>query len=169
MEKINEIIKELIVYDYILFGSLLLIFLIFIIIGIVFRHKIFLAIFLIIFAFITLILGSTFGYVEMHNYLFKNETALISQKKLSFTQAIVVYGTIKNVSQRDFKSCKISASVYRISGNEIKDYIKKFKPIAKMSIVEEDIAVGQEREIKIIISPFVYSGDYNVSLGADCR
>ncbi|ABB45148.1 hypothetical protein Suden_1874 [Sulfurimonas denitrificans DSM 1251] len=169
MYKINEFIKELILYDYILFGSLLLVFLILLIIGIVFRQKTLLAVFLIFFAFIILIFGSTVGYVEMHNYLFKNETTLTSQKKLSFTQAVVVYGRVKNVSQRDFKSCKVSATVYRFSGNEIKDYIKKFKPIVKMSIVEEDIAIGQEREIKIIISPFVYGGDYNVSLGADCR
>lgn len=169
MYKINEFIKELIIYDYILFGSLLFLFLILILIGVIFRHKTILAIFLIIFAFFTLIVGSTFGYVEMHKYLFKNETTLISQKKLSFTQAIVVYGTLKNSSKRDFESCKITASAYRVSGNKLKDYIRKFKPIVKMSIIEEDVAIGQEREIKIIISPFVYGGDYNVSLGADCR
>ncbi len=169
MEKLNEFIKELIIYDYILFGVSLLLFLLFITIGIIFYRKKLLAFFLILFAFTTLIFGSTLGYVEMHKYLFKNEITLISQKKLSFTEAIVLYGTLKNLSNRDFKSCKIRATAYRVSGNKIKDYIRKFKPIAKMSIVEENIALGQEREIKIIIDPFVYSGDYNISLGADCK
>lgn len=169
MDKINEIIKELIVYDYILFGSLLFLFLIFIIIGILLRNKKYLALIFILFAFIILTVGSTFGYVEMHRYLFKNEITLTSEKKLSFTQAVVVYGTLKNSSLRDFKSCKVIATAHRVSGNEIKDYIRKFKPIAKTSIIEENIAIGQEREFKIIIDPFVYSGDYNVSLGAYCR
>lgn len=169
MHKLNEFIKELIVYDYILFGSLLLFFLLFIIIGVLFRHKKYLALFFILFAFIVLILGSTLGYVEMHKYFFKNEITLTSQKKLSFTEAVVVYATLKNSSQRDFKSCKVYATAYKVSGNKIKDYIRQFKPIAKTLIIEENILIGQEREIKIIIDPFVYDGDYSVSLGTYCR
>ena len=105
----------------------------------------------------------------MHDYLFKNETVLLSQKKLSFTQAAVVYGTLKNVSKKDFKSCEVSATVYRVSGNIWKDTVRRLKPITKMSIVEENIAIDEERDIKIIIDPFTYGGDYNVTLGADCR
>jgi glucan phosphoethanolaminetransferase (alkaline phosphatase superfamily) len=169
MDKLNEFIKELIIYDYILFGGLLLLFLLFITIGILLRHIKILALLLVLVAFIMLIFGSIFGYIEMHKYLFKNEVTLNSQQKLSFTEAVVVYATLKNSSLRDFKSCKVSATVYRVSGNKIKDYIRKLKPIAKMSIIEDNIAIGQEREIKIIIDQFTYGGDYNVSLGADCR
>lgn len=169
MQTVSEFIKNLIIYDYILFGSLLALFLLFIVLGIVFRHKLALALFFIFFAFGLLVGGATFGYVAMHDYLFKNETTLLNQKKLSFTQAAVVYGTLKNVSKKDFKSCKVSATAYSVSGNVLKDYVRTLKPIAKMSIVEENIPVGEEREIKIIIDPFTYSGDYNVTLGADCK
>jgi hypothetical protein len=166
---ITNFINNLIIYDYILFGALFFVFLLFIIIGIILRHRVGIALFLILFAFIQLIVGSTYGYLKMHEYLFKNETSIISQKKLTFTQAIVLYGTIKNVSKKDFSSCKITAKVYKISENKLKDYLLKFKPINKMSIIENDIAVGQEREIKVIIEPFTYAYDYNVSLGADCK
>lgn len=169
MQAVSEFIKNLIIYDYILFGSLLALFLLFIVLGIVFRHKLALALFFIFFAFGLLVGGATFGYVAMHDYLFKNETTLLSQKKLSFTQAAVVYGTLKNVSKKDFKSCKVSATAYSVSGNALKDYVRRLKPITKMSIIEENIPVGEEREIKIIIDPFTYSGDYNVTLGADCK
>lgn len=169
MGAVTKFIKELIIYDYILFGSLLTLFIIFIILGIVFRRKTFLAIFLVLFAFIILVAGSTFGYMAMHQYLFKNQTTIISQKKLSFTKAVVVYGTLKNTSDRDFKSCKITASAYKVSGNKIKNYLFKFKPINKMSIVESDILKGHEREIKFIIEPFTYANDYNISLGANCK
>ena len=169
MQTVSEFIKNLIIYDYILFGSLLALFLLFIIFGIVFRHRLGVALFLIFFAFSLLLGGATFGYKAMHDYLFKNETTLLSQKKLSFTQAAVVYGTLKNVSKKDFKSCKVNATAYSVSGNMLKDYVRRLKPIANMSIVEENIAIDEEREIKIIIDPFTYSGDYNVTLGADCR
>jgi hypothetical protein len=166
---INKFINELIIYDYILFGSLLILFIIFVLVGVIFRRKTLLAIFIILFAFITLFAGSIFGYIAMHQYLFKNETTIISQKKLSFTKAVVVYGTLKNSSERDFKSCKITASAYKVSSNEIKNYLLKFKPIIKMSIIENDILKGQEREVKFIIEPFTYIGDYNVSIGANCK
>jgi hypothetical protein len=38
-----------------------------------------------------------------------------------------------------------------------------------MSIIEEYIAVSETREFKIIVEPFTYSRDYNISLGADCK
>ncbi|MDK9692731.1 MAG: DUF2393 domain-containing protein [Sulfurimonas sp.] len=169
IQKLSEFIKNLIIYDYILFGSLLALFLLFIILGIIFRHRLGVALFFIFLAFSLLLGGATFGYKAMHDYLFKNETVLLSQKKLSFTQAAVVYGTLKNVSKKDFKSCEVSATVYRVSGNIWKDTVRRLKPITKMSIVEENIAIDEERDIKIIIDPFTYGGDYNVTLGADCR
>jgi len=166
---INKYINELIIYDYILFGGLLVIFLLFIIIGIILRNRVGLALFFILFAFIELVVGSTYGYIKMHEYLFKNETSITTQKKLTFTQAIVIYGTLKNISKKDFTSCKITAKVYKVSENKIKDYVLKLKPINKMSIIENDILKGQEREIKLIIEPFTYEHDYNISLGADCK
>jgi len=169
MDKITAFINELIMYDYILFGSLLLIFILLIFLGIIMRRKTAIAVLIILLAFITLVVGSTFGYITMHQFLFKNTTSIISQKKLTYTKAIVVYGEIKNLSKNNFKNCKITAKVYKVSGNEIKDYLLKFKPITKMSIIEYDIPKGQQRDIKFIIEPFTYSKDYNISLGASCR
>lgn len=168
MSIISKFINNLIAYDYVLFGSLFVLFIIFVSVGIILRRKTLLAIFIIVFAFITLFAGSIFGYIEMHQYFFKNETTIISQKKLSFTKAVVVYAKLKNTSDRDFKSCKITATAYKVSNNEIKNYLLKFKPIIKMSILENDILKGQEREVKFIIEPFTYTNDYNVSIGADC-
>jgi hypothetical protein len=168
-QRITDFINELIIYDYILFGTLLLLFILFIILGIFLRNRVALALFFIFFAFIELLAGSTYGYIKMHEYLFKNETSITSQKKLNFTQAIVVYGVVKNISDRDFSSCKITAKVHKVSENKMKEAILKLKPLNKMSIVEYDIAKGQHREVKIIVEPFTYGGDYNITLGADCR
>lgn len=167
--KITAFINELILYDYILFSSIFVLFLLFVILGILLRHKTTLAIFLVLISFSILIAGPTIGYAKMHEYIFKNTIELISQKKLNFTQAVVVKGNITNTSKRFFKNCKIIAGANKASKNELKNYIYSFKTLAKMSIIEEDIAIGEKREFKIIIEPFRYSKDFNITIGASCK
>ncbi len=168
-EKITVFMNELVIYDYILFGSVFILFLLFIILAIILRKKVGLSIFLIIFSFLILTLGPTLGYIKMHEYLFKNSCALVSQKRLSFTPAIVVNGTITNESKFDFSSCKITASAYKSSKNIIKKYIYPLKPLNKMSILEHNILKGQTKEFKIIVEPFTYPKDYNISIKASCK
>ena len=168
-EKITTFVNGLITYDYILFGSVFGIFLLLLILAILLRNKLGLAIFILLLSFSVLILGPTLGYIKMHEYLFKNSTKLTSQKKLEFVKAIVVKGSLTNESKFDFKSCKITANVYKASKNELKNYIYQFKPLKKMSILEENISKGSTIDFKILVEPFTYSKDYNISLGAKCK
>jgi len=167
--KITAFIHGLITYDYILFGSAFGLFVLFIILAILLRKKIGFSIFLVLLSFTILTLGPTIGYVKLHEYLFKNSTKLISQKKLSFTNAIVVKGRLTNDSKMDFKSCKITAKVHKVSKNSLKNYIYQFKTIKKMSIIEENIIKDKSINFKIIVEPFTYSRDYNISLEAKCK
>ena len=167
--KITAFIDGLIPYDYALFGGAFLLFIIFIILGLMLRRKIVLSLLFILLAFTTLLLGPTLGYIKMHEYLFKNTVTLTSQKRLKFSEAVIVYGTLTNESKKYFKECKITASAYSVTSNKYKNYLKKLKPFQKMSIFEKDIAVAETRKFKIIVEPFRYSRDYNISLGADCR
>ena len=166
--KIQAFLDTLIIYDYILFGASFVLFILFIILGIILRKKIVLAIFFILLGFFTLILAPTIGRMQMHNYLFSNTLTLSSQKKLEFTKAIVVKGSLENTSKFNFSSCKITANVHKVSKSEIKNYILKFKTIKKMSILEEDIPKATSINFKIIVEPFTYSRDYNITLGAKC-
>jgi len=167
-EKIITFINGLIVYDYVLFGSIFILFILFILLAVVLRDKTKIAVFLTFFAFLLLFVGPVVGYVQMHKILFKNSVELISQKKLHFTKAVVVKGSIKNESKFNFKSCKIIASAYKVSTNAIKNMIFPFNPFKKMSILEYDIKKGETREFKIIVEPFTYSKEYNISIGAEC-
>jgi len=167
--KITAFIDSLIMYDYILFGASFGLFLLFIILTILLRKKAFFASIFGLLSFLILILGPTLGFVKMHEYLFKNSTKITSQKRLEFTNAIVLKGTLTNESEFDFKSCKITANVHKVSKNRLKSYIYKFKTLKKMSIVEEYILKKQTIDFKIIIEPFSYSKDYNITLGAKCK
>jgi hypothetical protein len=167
--KMQSFIDGLITYDYILFGAVLVLFVLFIILAILLRRKLGLAIFFVLIAFATFLLGPTLGYIALHKFLFKNHTELIEQKKLNFSEAVIVKGRLFNDSKFDFKSCKITASAFKVTSNKYKNYIYKLKPFKKMSIVEKDIKKGQTREFKIIVEPFTYKRDYNISLEANCK
>lgn len=168
-EKLTAFINNLILYDYILFGSVFLIFILFIILAIVLHRKVGVAIFLVLFAFATLLLGSTLGYIQMHKFLYKNSVTLTSQKKLNFTQAVVVKGTVSNESKFNFERCVITASAYKITKNKYKNMLMPFKPFQKATVVEENIPKGTTREFKMFIEPFTYSNEYNLSLEASCK
>ncbi len=168
-DKITAFIEGLITYDYILFGSVFTLFILFIILAIMFRRKMALSIFLILFSFTILTLGPTLGYIKMHEYLYKNSCKLVSQKKLSFTPAIVVNGTITNESKFDFSSCKITASVYKSSKNIIKKYIYPLKPLKEVSILEDNILKGETQKFKMIVEPFTYNKEYNISIKGSCK
>ena len=134
-ENSTTFLDGLIFYNYIFFGAIFSLFLLLTILGIILRHKILLAIFLIVLSFTILIVGSTLGHTKVNQFLYKNNTKLISQKHLTYSNAVVVYGVIKNNSKFDFKNCTISANVYKVSSNTIKNYIYGFKPFTKMSIL----------------------------------
>jgi len=166
---IDEFINNLMLYDYMLFGGAFVLFILFIILAIVLRNKLGLAMFFVLLAFSTLILSPTLGYIELHKYLFKNTTKLTYQKKLEFTKATVIKGTITNDSKFNFSSCNITASAYKVSKNKYRNYLLRFKPFQKMSIVKEDIAIGEQRGFKMIMEPFTYAKDFNISIHAKCK
>ena len=168
-EKISAFISELIIYDYILFGAIFALFILFMILSIILRHKTLLASFFMLLSFAILFIAPIVGYEELHTYLFKNTIKLTSQKKLNFTKAVVVKGVLKNETSHPFKSCKITASLHKVSKNKIKNYIYKFKSFQNMSIVRDSIAAKESIEFKMIIEPFTYSKDYNITLKARCR
>jgi hypothetical protein len=168
-EKITAFIHTLSMYDYILFGSAVFLFFFFIIVAILLRNRLGIALTFVILGFASLMLGPTVGYMELHKYLYKHSLTLLSYKKLHFTNAVVIYANLKNESKLDFKECVIKAQAYKVTKNKYKNYIYKLKPFQKMSIVQADIKKGESREIKMLMEPFSYARDFNISLGADCR
>ena len=65
---INEFLNSLISYDYILFGIIVLVFILLVVFIIVFRHKRVLFVFLVILAMLTLAVFPFVGYSIMHVY-----------------------------------------------------------------------------------------------------
>jgi hypothetical protein len=166
---IARFIEELIVYDYILLGSTFFIFITLVILAIVKRNKTYMSIFLFTLAFSIAILSPTIIRTQMHKVLFKNSATITDKKELTYTNAVIVYAKVKNTSKYNFSICKIEVDAYKVSGNSIKDYLFKLNPFLTASSIEYDIAKGEEIDIKVILEPFIYEKDYNISIGASCR
>lgn len=168
-EKILTFIHGLVSYDYILFGGIFVLFLLLLMITLLLRTKPVLSMLTLLLSLAVLFTGPIIGYIKLHNFLYKNSCNVTDIKQLHFTPALVISATVTNESKKNFSTCKISANVYKVSHNAILDKIFPFNPFKKMSIVENNIEKNETRTIKIIIEPFNYNKDYNVSLGADCR
>lgn len=167
--KVTAFIDELIIYDYVLFASSFTLFILFIVLTIILHKKIGVAIFFLILAFSALLIMPSYGYIVMHNYLFKNSVTLERAQKLLYSEALLVRGVVTNESRFDFSSCRVSASVYRVTQNKYKNYLLKFKPFMSSSIVTPEIAQGESHRFEFFVEPFTYSNEYNITLGADCK
>jgi hypothetical protein len=168
-EKFTAFMDGLITYDYILFATIFALFILLLIFAILLRKRLKSFLFVLLLSFITLFAGPTLGYKEMHKYLFKNSITLTSQKKLTFTPAIVIKASVKNESNFNFQRCKITATVHKASKNRLKNYIYQFKVLQKMSILEDNIVKDETRIFKMIVEPFNYKKDYNITLKASCK
>ena len=167
--KLNAFIEQLILYDYLLFGAAVLLFVLFLILAILLHRRRGLAALLVVMAFTLLLTLPTVGHMQMHAYLFKNTTIIESHKALEFTKALIVNGKLTNESDRDFSQCAVTAGVYKIAHNPLLDMLYPLNPFKKETIIKEGILSGQTVPFKIIVDPFSYSRDYNLSIGANCR
>lgn len=167
---IQDFINHLIIYDYFLFGGIIILFILLLILAIILRHKIGWAIFFVLVAFGVLTAGPVAGYIALHKYLFQHTLLIHELKALEFTEALLIKGDINNTSKRTFNECTLHAGVYKVTHNKIFDPIYPYIPFKKSSLrVEKIIPPGQSASFKLFVEPFRYTKDYNITLKAECR
>lgn len=167
--KITAFLDGLILYDYLLFGGTLLLFILLLILAVLLQKKLVVSLLIIFLAFGIVTLGPTLGYVKLHDFIFKNETSIQEVKALEFTQALIVWGDLNNTSKHHFSECAVTAEVYKVANNPLFDAIYPLNPFKTATTMAKDIAAGESYAYKIIVEPFTYSQEYNISVGAKCR
>ncbi len=169
-ETISTFIRQLNLYDYALFGALILLVMLLLILAIVVRKKSGLSIALILLALTLLIAGPTLGYLQLHQFLYKTTTHITTLKALEFSQALVIKGEVYNASKRHLDNCTITAKIFKVSGNPYLDMLYPLNPFKKMSILKDvNLSSGERYKFKMIVEPFTYTKEYNLSIGAQCR
>ncbi|MDD5717508.1 MAG: DUF2393 family protein [Sulfuricurvum sp.] len=167
---IIDFIHHLLIYDYFLFGGIFVLFILFLTFSIALRKKIGLAIVFVLLAFAILTAGPVVGYLALHHYLFKHSIVIQQVKALEFTEALLIKGEIKNRSKRPFSECTYHTAIYKVRHNKFIDPIYPFIPFKKSTIIlTQSIAPGQSAPFKLIIEPFRYTQDYNLTLKGECR
>ncbi len=168
--KIIDFINNLLIYDYFLFGGIILLFVLLLILAIVLREKIAFAVFLVLLAFGILTAGSVGGYLWLHSYLFKSKVTVTEVKALEFTEALLVRGEVHNLSKRPFSRCVLTTGVHKVTHNRYIDTIYPYIPFQKSSYtLEETIGAGERAPFKLFVEPFRYTKDFNITVKADCR
>ncbi len=169
-QKIIAFIDSLILYDYILFGAVAALFILFLLLAVLIRRRAGLSVFMVLLAFIILLLGPTLGYTKLHDYLFKNEITLTDVRKLEFTDALMLQGTLLNTSKFPFTLCRVTAGTYKVSGNALMDMLLPLNPFRKVSLdIDTPLEPGQSEPFKLFIERFHYQKEYNITIGADCQ
>ncbi len=156
-------------YDYILFAISGALFFLILLLAIILRHRTGLSLLLVFISFVIIIAGPIIGYNYIHATLFKTEISDLTIKRLEFSEAVVIKGNLTNLGKQPFHKCTISSKAYRGATNFLEEMVYPLKPFLKMSIIkEEDINVSQSVDFKMILEPFTYSKEYNISIKANC-
>ena len=168
-EKLLTFVHALSVYDLIYFGVVFLVFIILIIFTLLLRKHLTIALFILLVAILEVALGPTLGFDYFHNWLFKNSIHITKAKKLHFVEAVVIEGNFKNESRFNFKSCKLTATIYKETHNKFKNLVLRLKPIKSATLTLKDIPKGADANFKFLIEPFRYKKDFNVTVEGMCK
>ncbi len=169
-EKLTAFIAQLTLYDYVLFGAVIFVLILLLILAIIVRKKTALSFALILMALVLLLTGPTLGYVKLHQFLYKTTTQILEVKALEFSKALVVKGVVHNRSKRHLSTCSITTEIFKVSGNPYLDMLYPLNPFKKVSILKDvNLSSGEHYEFKMIVEPFTYTKEYNLSIGAACR
>lgn len=174
MDALKASIKALVnsfhLYDYVLIGASAGLFLLLLLLAIVLRHKTLTSLLLIIFSFIVIAVGPVIGYKFVHGTIYKHSITDMLIKPLAFSEAILIKGTLTNQGRQTFNSCQINAKAYRGADNFLEELVYPLKPFLETSIVTEDaLDVNSSMDFKILLEPFTYAKEYNISVKANCQ
>ena len=164
-------VKHFGLYDYLSFGWLLFTFLALIILASLIAKKSSVAsLLMIILALITLLVSPFFIKIKLGETLRNVSTEITMVKKLTFSDSLIVEGMIYNHANKDFSLCVVHTIIYKQSdATGIKAFINTLKPIANQSIlVKQDLPKEGVMEFQSVFDDFIYSGDVNASLKAEC-
>jgi ABC-type transport system involved in multi-copper enzyme maturation permease subunit len=169
-KNIIEFLHTLSLYDYLLFGGIVFLFLFLLIVSILLRHKQTLAISLVLLAFITLLTSPVAGYIALHALLYKHSITLTTVKDLTFTEALLIKGDLNNTSNETFKECRLYVGVSKISPIKPLNKLYVYLPFRRQTIIIKGPIKPKDSEtFKLLIQPFNYTKRHNVTVLGQCR
>jgi len=168
-ERLLVFLHTLTLYDLLYIGAVFLLFILLVLLTLFLRRKITVALLILLFSILEISIGLTFGFGYFHDAIFKKSITITKAKKLHFVEAVVIEGKLKNESKFNFKSCKLTAIIYKETHNKYKNLLFKLKPLKSKSVTIKNIPKGDDIDFKFLIEPFKYKKDINVSVDGVCK
>lgn len=157
-------------YDYIAYAWLALLFFAMILLSIlVARRGPVFSIFILMLSLVLLFAGPFILKHYLDRYLRPSLSTLIEVKKLNFSDALMVTGSIKNISKKSFSICRVDISVIENSDNSVKVFLNQLKPLRKKTIVvDETIELNMTKDFRAVFDGYRYLKNINVSINSEC-
>ena len=145
---------------------LLFLFMLFVSIYFIGRSKI-LGILLLFFSLVFFGVGVFFVGNFLDSHLRTRSIEVVSQQRLSYTDALVVVVEISNLSKKNFKHCRVRLKFHYFD-NGYKKLLNSFKAFEKASMVVENLQVGETRRVNTVIDGFRANREYNITTNSEC-
>jgi len=173
MENMKKVIIDffntLSVYDYIGFFLTIFLFTLFLILALLLRRRTKLSVLLVIVGFLFLFAGPSAAHIFVKKTIFKHDVQISEVRKLVYSDTLLIKGSLRFFGRKDSRHCKIDAKVHKYSPNAVKGFINELKTLASGSqSIHQQFTKGDTVNFKIVIEPFVYQGDYNITLNSGC-
>jgi hypothetical protein len=106
--------------------------------------------------------------ILLDDYLRKSVVTIDRVKRLVYSHALLVEGTIRNAGKVDFSRCDLVLSVYR-PNKTLGAWTPWIKPLrVAIRPFDKPLTKGEDQPFKIIVDDFPALQDFNVSLIGRC-
>lgn len=164
-----EFFNNLTGYDYAGFLIALILFILFLILALMLRKRTKLAMLLISFSFIALFGGPVGVHALVKHTLYKHEARITDVKKLHYSDTLLIKGDLEYLGDKMASSCVIDVKVHKQEGSFFKDIAHTIKPYKQGSAkLLMQLDKGDSKDFKVVIEPFTYAGDYNITVSSGC-
>ena len=166
---IVDFFNTLSVYDYIGFFLTIFLFTLFLILALLLRRRTKLSIALVLIAFVFFFAGPSAAHIFVKSTMFKSKAKIEEVKKLFYSDTLLIKGTLLYAGKKDANHCVVDAFVHKSSPNMVKDFVYNLKSFKSGSqTLDKLFTKGDSIDFKIVIEPFRYKGDYNITLDSGC-
>ena len=157
-------------YDYIGFIVVFIIFFLFIVLALLLRRRTLLSMILVVCSFFFLFGGPVLAHLLVQNSYYKSKAEITEVKQLYYSDTLILRGVLHFLGKKDATHCMIEASLYKKSPNILKDLVYGLKAYRSASTnMDKVLTYGDDVSFKIVIEPFNYKGDYNITVNSGCH
>jgi predicted small secreted protein len=157
-------------YDYAAYAWLILIFFVTILLAIMVAKKSPVFSILILIISLTLLFAGPFVLKHyLDKFIRPTSNKTLEVKKLTFSNTLIINGSITNLSKKSFSTCNVNVSVVKSSTSGIQNFINQLKPLLKQTIsIDKPIDVNTTEEFRAVFDNYSYSKDVNISIKSEC-